>query len=260
MRFSGEPILITGGAGGMGEAMARRLAGAGARVALSDLSPDAVTEKVETLTSEGLEVIGVPADTTDEASMTDAVATVGRELGPVAGLVTAAGVRMTAASFEELDLDEWERIQRINVTGTYVAIRAARADLIASGGAIVTVSSVTAAAARMRQSAYAVSKAAVVHLTRQVALELAPHGVRANVLCPGVTATPMIEQAARTDGPTLMQDKLRGSLEQFRPGIPLGRLARPDEQAAATEFLLSSDASFITGTALFVDGGVSMLG
>jgi len=260
MRFSGEPILITGGAGGMGEAMARRLAGSGARVALCDLDPESVGAAAERLAADGLEVIGVAADTTDEASMSAAVEVVVRRFEGLHGLVTAAGVRMTAAGFEELDVATWDRIQRVNATGTWVAIRAARSALIASAGSIVTVASVTARGARWHQSAYAVSKAAVLHLTRQVALEMAPHGVRANTLCPGVTLTPMIEQAARTDGPTLMQDKLHGSLEQFRPGIPLGRLARPEEQAAATEFLLSSDASFITGVALYVDGGVSMLG
>ena len=81
-----------------------------------------------------------------------------------------------------------------------------------------------------------------------------------NCLCPGVTNTPMIAQAVRTEGPTVLEEKLKGSLEQFRPGIPMGRLAEPEEQAAAAEFLLSNDASFITGVGVFVDGGLSILG
>jgi NAD(P)-dependent dehydrogenase (short-subunit alcohol dehydrogenase family) len=259
-RFTGEPILITGGSGGMGAAMARRFASSGARVAIVDLKPDAVAEAAAGMRDEGLEVVGVAADTTDEGSMAAAVDEVVRTFGALYGLVTAAGVRQTATAFDKLDLQLWRMIMDINVTGTFIAIRAAAPHLVASRGAIVTVASVTAFGARMNQSAYATSKAAVVNLTKQIALELAEKGVRVNCLCPGVTSTPMIEQAIRTDGPSVLTDKLRGSLEQFRPGIPLGRLAEPLEQALAAEFLLSADASFITGAGLPVDGGVSMLG
>lgn len=260
MRFSGEPVLVTGGSGGMGDAMAARLAESGARVAVCDLSPEAVDALVGRLSADGHEVVGVPADTTDEGAMREAVEQVVQRWGSLYGVVTAAGIRQPAAPFQDLDLELWDRVQRVNVTGTFIAVRAAREALVASRGAVVTVASVTATAARMHQSAYCTSKAAVLHLTRQLALELAADGVRVNALCPGVTQTPMIEEAVRTDGPAVLESKLRGSLEQFRPGIPLGRLSLPEEQAAAAEFLLSSDASFITGAALYVDGGVSMLG
>lgn len=259
-RFHGEPILITGGAGGMGEAMARRFASSGARVAVVDLKPDAVTAAVERLRGEGFDAIGVAADTTDEESMTAAVDETVASFGSLYGLVTAAGVRQSAAAFDAMELQLFRTIMDINVTGTFVAIRAAVSHIVASRGAIVTVGSVTGFGARMNQSAYATSKAAVLNLTRQIALELAATGVRVNCLCPGVTSTPMIEQAIRTDGPNLLTEKVHGSLEQFRPGIPLGRLAEAVEQAIAAEFLLSSDSSFITGAGLPVDGGVSMLG
>jgi NAD(P)-dependent dehydrogenase (short-subunit alcohol dehydrogenase family) len=259
-RFSGEPILITGGAGGMGAAMARRFASSGARVAVVDLKPDAVAETVDRLRDDGLDAIGVAADTTDEESMAVAVAETVQRFGSLYGLVTAAGVRQTAAAFDKFELQLWRTIMDINVTGTFVAIRAAAPHIITSRGAIVTVGSVTGFGARMNQSAYATSKAAVLNLTRQIALELATSGVRVNCLCPGVTSTPMIEQAIRTDGPHLLTEKVHGSLEQFRPGIPLGRLAEAVEQAIAAEFLLSTDSSFITGVGLPVDGGVSMLG
>jgi NAD(P)-dependent dehydrogenase (short-subunit alcohol dehydrogenase family) len=164
-RFSGEPVLITGGAGGMGAAMARRFASSGARVAIVDLKPDAVTDAADVMRSEGLDVIGVPADTTDEESMAAAVAETARKFGSLYGLVTAAGIRQTAAGFTEIDLALWRTIMEINVTGTLVAIRAATQELVASKGAIVTVASVTAGAARMNQSAYVTSKAAVLHLS-----------------------------------------------------------------------------------------------
>lgn len=260
MKFNGEVVLITGGSGGMGEMMARRLASSGARVAICDIAKDAVDAAAARLTADGFDVLGLAADTTSEESMGAAVAATLDHFSSLYGLITAAGIRQTAASFREIDLAYWQKIQHVNVFGTLVAIRAAADALIASKGAIVTVASVVALAARMNQSAYCVSKAAVLNLTKQVALELAKDGVRANALCPGVTATPMIEQAMLTDGPNVLKEKVHGSLEAFRPGIPLGRLAQPEEQAAAAEFLLSSDASFITGSAIFVDGGVSMLG
>jgi len=260
MRFTDKTILITGGSGGMGATMARRFASSGAKVVVCDLGEEAVAGAEKSLTDAGHDALGIVADVTDESSMVAAVDATLDRFGSLDGLVTAAGIRQAATGFLDLDLTTWQLIQDVNVTGTFISIRAAAPALIASTGAIVTVSSVTATAARMNQSAYCTSKAAVLHLTKQVALELSPHRVRANALCPGVTMTPMIEQAMRTDGPTLLHDKLEGNLKDFRPGIPLGRLAEPDDQAAAAEFLLSDDAAFITGTAIYVDGGVSMLG
>lgn len=260
MKFQDDVILITGGSGGMGATFARRLASEGARVAICDIDGDAVERAVRSMTDEGIRVIGKAADTTSETDMAAVVDDVLSNYGSLYGLVTAAGIRQTAMGFRDISLDYWQRIQDINVLGTFVAIRAAVAPIIEAQGSIVTVASVTALGARMNQSAYCVSKAAVLHLTKQIALELSGDRVRVNALCPGVTMTPMIEEAIRTDGPTLLHDKVHGSLEQFRPGIPLGRLAEPEEQAAAVSFLISREASFITGTAQIVDGGVAMIG
>jgi len=260
MRFNGEVIVITGGSGGMGEAMARRLLDEGARVVIVDLHSEPIEAAVKRLGGAAAGVAGAAADTADEKSMADAVAFAVATFGSVYGLITAAGIRQTAGLFHELDMSTWETLHRVNVLGTLVAIRACREQLIAQQGAVVTVASVTARGARWGQSAYAVSKASVSHLTKQVAMELSPHRVRVNALLPGVTNTPMIAQAVATDGPGVLEAKVKGSLEQFRPGIPLGRLAEPEEQAAAAAFLLSSDASFFTGIDLYVDGGVSMVG
>lgn len=260
MRFSDDAIVITGGSGGMGEAMARRLLADGARVALVDVNEEALNSALARLGVESSQAVGLVADTTNEESMKRAMSEVAATFGSTTGLITAAGIRQTAALFHEIDLDRWDLINKVNVMGTLVAIRACREQLISTKGSVVTVASVTAGGARWAQSSYAVSKASVSHLTKQVALELSPHGVRVNCLCPGVTNTPMIAEAAKTDGPGVLEAKVNGSLEQFRPGIPLGRLAEPEEQAAAAAFLLSSDASFITGIDLYVDGGVSMIG
>jgi len=98
-----------------------------------------------------------------------------------------------------------------------------------------------------------------VQLTRILAVELGPLGIRVNVVCPGPTLTPMIEQGIREEGPDVIRQKIEGSLAGFRPGIPLGRMGMPEEQGAAIAFLLSDEASFVTGATLFVDGGLSAI-
>lgn len=261
MTLSEKVVAITGGAGGIGLATARQLVGQGAHVAVLDLDEDAVRAAAAELSPDGSAAIGVAADTTDEKSMTAAIGEARDRFGRLDGLVTAAGIRQTATLALDLDLDVWERNQRINVTGTFVAVRAAARVMIADGtaGSIVTIASVTGMSARWGQAAYCTSKAAVLHLTRVLALELSAHDIRVNAVAPGVTETPMIRKAITDEGPQVLKDKIEGSLAQFRPGIPLRRLAQPEEQSEAITFLLSPAASFITGTTLSVDGGAGIV-
>jgi NAD(P)-dependent dehydrogenase (short-subunit alcohol dehydrogenase family) len=255
-------VAITGGTGGIGLATARQILDAGGRVAVLDLLPEVVERTVGELGEEFPGAVsGTACDVTNGDSVAASLDRVGDTLGPITGLVTAAGVRQTAAPAVELGLDVWDTTFDVNVKGTFVAAREAARRMIAagSGGSIVTVASVTSISARVNQAAYCASKAAVIHLTRCLAVEWAPHGIRVNAVSPGVTNTPMIALAVQNEGQQVLNDKLYGSLEQFRPGIPMGRLAEPEEQAAAIAFLLSDAASFVTGISLGVDGGAGIV-
>jgi len=258
MDLTGRSIVISGGTGGMGLATARKLHGLGAGVALFDLGEEQVAAAIDQLGGAGTKVAGWSVDVADEEAVEGALDRVAAAIGPVDGVVAAAGVRHKATSGLDLDLAEWERMYRVNVRGTFVLARcSARRMIRGHGGSIVAIASTGALGARPGWSAYASAKAAVVQLVRVLALELAPHGIRVNAISPGPTLTPMIEQGIREEGPDLIRQKIEGSAAGFRPGVPLGRMAGPEEQAAAIAFLLSDEASYVTGVNLFVDGGVS---
>jgi NAD(P)-dependent dehydrogenase (short-subunit alcohol dehydrogenase family) len=260
--MSESVVAITGGTGGIGLATARKVLTGGTKVAVLDVVPEAVEDTVRRLGEDYAGCVGGwTCDVTDVESVAQTLRQVSDELGPLRGMVTAAGVRQTAAPAIDLDLDVWDTTMAVNVKGTFVAAREAARRMIeeGSGGSIVTVASVTSVSARVNQAAYCASKAAVTHLTRCLAVEWASHGIRVNAVSPGVTNTPMIALAVKNEGAQVLNDKIFGSPEQFRPGIPLGRLAEPEEQAEAIAFLLSDAASFVTGVALGVDGGAGIV-
>lgn len=221
-------VLVTGAASGIGAACCEVLTREGWEVVPTDLRGRGV----------------IDLDVTDEAAWDDVIARV----GPLRGLVTCAGIR-TRSSIVATNLDEWERHLRVNLTGTWLAIRAflrqVDAGDAAQPSAIVTIASVNASLAVPDQAHYVASKGGIVALTRAAALEGAPLGVRANAIAPGPIRTPMA--AERLDDPA--------QVRWLTGRVPLGRVGEAVEIGELAEFLLSDRASYINGEVVYADGG-----
>jgi NAD(P)-dependent dehydrogenase (short-subunit alcohol dehydrogenase family) len=244
--------LVTGGATGIGFATALALGRDGARVVLAGLPGSPLPEAVDALLADGIDAIAVEADVGRAADAERAVAAAVEAYGRLDALVNCAGTS-AVAPLATMDEADWDRVFDTNVRGVFLMSRAAIPALAASGaGAIVNVASQLALAAVPGFSAYCASKAAVLHLTRCMALELLPSGVRVNAVCPGGVDTPLLQRAFPDGrGP-------QGTLDDLVAAHPIGRLGRPEEVAAAIRFLVSAEASFVVGAGLVVDGGYTL--
>ncbi|WP_438445414.1 2,3-dihydro-2,3-dihydroxybenzoate dehydrogenase [Gorillibacterium sp. sgz5001074] len=257
--FQNQTVLVTGAAQGIGQSVARTLAAGGATVALMDVNEKGLRRLEAELAAAGLPVAVYRADVSHAKQAEAAVDRIERELGPIHGLVNVAGVLRTG-SIETFQSEDWNAIFSVNCTGVFHMCRAVVRHMIPRrSGSIVTVSSNAARVPRMQMAAYAASKAAATHFTRCLGLEVAPYRIRCNVVSPGSTDTLMLRsmwqaEPAEDDAAKV----IAGTPEQYRLGIPLGRIAEPDDIADAVLFLLSDRSKHITMEDLCVDGGATL--
>jgi NAD(P)-dependent dehydrogenase (short-subunit alcohol dehydrogenase family) len=248
-RFTGKVAVVTGGASGIGRAIAGRLAAEGAVVIIADRDATRGEAAAEELSTSGAEGTFAELDVTRAADCARVVELAVDRGGGLDLLVCSAGIG-AGAPIAMLDEADWDRVLDVNLKGTFLCARAAFPALAArGGGAIVNIASIAGFLAAPGFGAYAASKAGVIQLTRVLALEGAPQNVRANSLCPIWVETPLLQRHLESASHPAIARR-----EMVRR-IPLGRIATVDDVAAAALFLASDEAAFITGVALPIDGG-----
>ncbi len=258
-RLVGRRAIVTGGGSGIGRAASIRLAAEGARVAVLDKRGELADATAAAIKDAGGESIALACDVSSEAEVASAVDGASQAFGGLDSLFANAGTA-GAGWIHETALEDWEAVLRVNLTGVFLAAKhTIRHMLEAGGGAVVTTGSIASLVVGAGGSAasYAASKGGVLQLTKQIAVDYGQLGIRANCLCPGAVATDL-DQHAREDREAAAT--LPGEpLPRPRGWTPIRRVADPSEMASVVAFLLSDDASFMTGTAVLADGGYTAI-
>jgi 3-oxoacyl-[acyl-carrier protein] reductase len=246
MKLKNKVAAITGGARGIGHATAVKFAQEGARVAVCDINPQLIEETLAAIRAAGGEAAGYRVDVTDKAQIAAMVADVMAQWGRIDCVVNNAGIVMDA-QLKKMTDEQFDKVIDINLKGVYNCTRAVVEVMLAQeSGVILTTSSIVGLYGNFGQTNYAASKFAVIGMTKTWAKELGRKGIRANAVCPGFVATPMLKQ---------MPDKVLAEMAQK---VPCGRLGTPEEVANVFAFLASDEASYINGAVISVDGGMTL--
>jgi len=248
-KLDGKIAVVTGGAGGIGEALAMGLGMHGATVVVSSRNQEAIEKVAQQITAaSGNEAIAIPSDVTDESSVQNLVDAVVKKYGKLDILVNAMGMNIKRDAFE-YPVEDWDKIFEVNVKGTMIACKfAGRVMKDQKGGAIVNLSSVRGIRGYTGgNSGYCATKGAVELITKALALEWAPHNIRVNALGPALVITPGTKHIA--ENPELAK--------KYASAVPLGRIGMPEDMVGAVNFLVSEAASFVTGQTIYVDGGLT---
>ncbi|HVW93893.1 MAG TPA: glucose 1-dehydrogenase [Devosia sp.] len=247
--FAGKTALVTGGAMGIGGAVAELLAARGANVAIVDRAEKEANALAAAIAGRGGKAIAIAADVSKAADVEAAVARAVETYGGLDIVSNNAGIQRYGTA-ETTTEPEWDEVMNTNLKSVYLVCHAAIAHLKRRRGAIVNMASVQSFATQKAVFAYTTGKAALIGLTRSLALDFAPSGVRANAVAPGSVDTPMLRWAVGLD------PEPEALMQAVNAMHPLGRIAQPGEVAECVAFLASSRASFVTGTTLVCDGGL----
>lgn len=247
-KLDGKRAIVVGGGGGIGGAIVRRFHAEGASVCVIDANGDAAQRTVTALGDDGgRTVFPLGADIGDEKATSEAVAEAVEKLGGLDITVHSAATREPTATVEDTDIAHWNEALRVNLTGIFLLCKYAIPHLrAAGGGVIVNIASQLGTAVTPGRPAYHATKAAVIHLTKAIAIENAADNIRAVTVSPG---------AIETDRLLHRYDDMQTVRDLLTPAHPIGRLGRPEDIAGAVLFAASEDAAFMTGTDLIVDGG-----
>jgi NAD(P)-dependent dehydrogenase (short-subunit alcohol dehydrogenase family) len=252
MLLAGRVAIVTGAAQGIGRACAERLAKEGSKVAVCDVNADGAAEVARAITASGGQAASVRCDVSKAEDVAGALAAALKAYGRVDVLVNNAGI-LDDAPFLDLSVEELDRVLGVNLRGAFLMAQAAARQMVAQGrsapggpaGAIVNMSSINEKFGLPDHVAYSISKGGISQLTRAMAVALAPHGIRVNAVGPGTIDTPILAGVIKDAA--------------FRTKVlsrtPLGRFGRPEEIAAVVAWLASDEASYVTGTTVFADGG-----
>lgn len=258
-RFAGKSALITGAGGGIGRGIALRLAREGAAIAACDLDRERLDETMVHLKKMGQQCLALACDVAEEAQIEHTVKQALATLGAIDILVNNAGIGDTNKSFDEIDAGLWDRVYAVNVKGPFFLSRRIAMDMIEKkiAGKIINIASTEGKTNRAGSLAYASSKRALIGITQGLAIQLAPHEITVNAICPGLIDTPIWHKADRDmDLPPGSMVKMVAETAMEQRQLKLLRIGTPDDIAAAVAFLASPDAGYMTGQAINVCGGM----
>jgi 2,3-dihydro-2,3-dihydroxybenzoate dehydrogenase len=249
MSLEGKVAIVTGAGRGIGLTIARVLAEQGMAVAVNDVQADLALSSARELRSKGFRAMDSPADITDRAQVEAMMERVEAELGALWLLVNNAGVYFSAPT-AEMSEEHWDKAFAVDAKGVFLCSQAAIRRMIPRRqGRIVNISSIAGVIVRTNQIGYCSAKAAAVHFSRCLAVEMAPHGITVNCICPGMTRTEMLVQGAR---------ERKMNLEAMTARIPAGRMALPEDHASLVAYFASEEAAHVTGQVVCVDGAQSL--